>query len=94
MEIEFTSAKELYQRLYPALKSKALELKRQGFDYIKEEDIWNYLKETKWINSVNLALNEMVSDILNSDLYLIDEYLKNKIKKEPRRAILDEEVKK
>ena len=36
--------KELYERLKPALTTKVTELKRNDLDYIKIEDIWNYLK--------------------------------------------------
>jgi len=45
MDIEFNSAGELYERLKPALKSKVSELRKFGYDYLKSEDIWNYLKE-------------------------------------------------
>ena len=34
---------------------------------ITENDIWNYLRESKWENSVNLTLSEMVQDILHTD---------------------------
>ena len=72
MDIEFNSVAELYERLQPALKSKVAELKREGYSYLTVEDVWNYLKESKWKNSKNLALNEMVSDIFHSDNVLID----------------------
>ena len=44
MNFEFRNLKELYERLKPALRTKTNELKRIGFNYIKEEDIWNCLK--------------------------------------------------
>ena len=91
MEIEFNSASELYQRLNPALKSKVAELTREGFDYLTTEDVWNYLKESKWKDSRNLSLNEMVNDILNSENIIIDDYFKSKMKKRNRRVYLDEE---
>ena len=47
MEIEFNSLVELYERLKPAITTKQRELKRTGYDYIKQEDIWNFLKERK-----------------------------------------------
>lgn len=87
---EFGSVKELYHRVKPALKSKMYEMHRDGFEYIKEEDIWNYLKEQKWIHSVNLNLSEMVSDILQTDNHEIDNYFKIKAKQTRRRANLDE----
>lgn len=89
MEIEFNSASELYERLKPALKSKVAELKREGYDYLTTEDVWNYLKESKWKNGKNLALNEMVNDILNSENIIIDGYFKDKMKKRTRRVYLD-----
>lgn len=51
MEVEFNSLEELYQRIKPALTTKKEEMRRSGYVYIKEEDIWNYLKEVKWLNS-------------------------------------------
>ena len=89
MEIEFNNISELYERLKPALKSKIAELKREGYDYLTIEDVWNYLKENKWKDSKNLALNEMVNDILNSENIIIDDYFKHKMKKRTRRVYLD-----
>lgn len=77
--IKFTSLEELYKRLKPALKTKKDEMNQLGYMYIKEIDIWNYLKEVKWINSKNLSLYQMVSDVLNADNILIDKYLKEKL---------------
>ena len=56
--MEFNSVTELYQRLVPALQTKVTELKREGYDYLTIEDVWNYLKESKWKESRNLALHE------------------------------------
>lgn len=81
MDIEFNSIKELYERLLPALKTKVTELKRNDLDYIKVEDIWNYLKETKWKSANNLLLYQMVDDILKLDNNEIDEYVKAEIRK-------------
>ena len=47
--IEFKSAKELYDRVLPALYSKVKEVRNLGFKYITEKDIWNYLKINKII---------------------------------------------
>lgn len=80
MDIEFNSIKELYDRLTPALDAKLAELKRNDLFYIKKDDIWNYLKETKWKNSSNLLLYQMVDDIFNLDNILIDNYVKEKIR--------------
>ncbi len=81
MDIEFNSIKELYERLLPALNTKIAELKRYDLDYIKKEDIWNYLKMTKWENATDLKLYQMVDDILNLDNDKIDNYVKEEIRK-------------
>ena len=81
MDIEFNSIKELYERLKPALSAKVTELKRNDLDYIKIEDIWNYLKETRWSKATNLLLYQMVDDIINLDNNEIDEYVKGEIRK-------------
>lgn len=79
MDIEFSSKEELYQRVKPALKAKAMELKRVGYSYIREIDIWNYLIEIKWSKSRDLMLSDIVNDILKTDNKKIDEYLKDKL---------------
>ena len=79
MELEFSSLEELYNRLKPALRTKLTELAQNGYGYLKIEDIWNYLKENRWKNGHDLSLNDMVSDILNADNELIDDYFKKKI---------------
>lgn len=88
-EITFSSLEELYQRLLPALKTKKNEMGRQGYNYIKEEDIWNFFKETKWKKDIELSLSVMVNDVLNIDNILIDNYLKNKMKSENRTVYFD-----
>ena len=77
--MEFGSIKELYERVKPALITKSKELKRMNYFYIKEEDIWNYLKEVKWKNDTNLSLYDMVSDVLEVPDEVIDDYLKHKL---------------
>ena len=79
MDVSISSLTELYERLKPALISKKEEMKRLGYPYIKEEDIWNYLKETKWKMSVDLELYQMVSDIMNADNELVNDYLTEKL---------------
>ena len=81
MDIEFNSVKELYDRLKPALNAKVTELKRNDLDYIKEEHIWNYLKENKWSKANNLLLYQMVDDIFSLDERQIDDYVKELIRK-------------
>lgn len=89
LDIEFTSVKELYDRLTPALRTKKNEMKRCGYAYIQEEDIWNYLKQVKWQNATDLSLYEMVGDVLNTDNEIIDTYIKQKLKNEKRELYLD-----
>ncbi|MDD2391498.1 MAG: post-transcriptional regulator [Bacilli bacterium] len=91
MDIEFSSLIELYERLKPALNTKKNEMQRQGYKYIKEEDVWNYLKEKKWKSSKNLALYEMVSDILNCDNAIIDDYLREKLNSTDRKIYYGEQ---
>ena len=90
MDLEFSSLKELYNRIKPALETKANEMRRSGYAYIKDEDIWNYLKEIKWKKASDLSLHEMINDILNTDNVLIDSYVKNKMKDIERTPILEE----
>lgn len=74
---EYKSLKELYLSLIPAFNIKLRVLKSKGITLVSKEDIWNYLKNTKWENAVNLGISDMVSDIINvSDLEL-DNYVRN-----------------
>lgn len=91
MDIIFNSVEELYKRVKPALKTKKNEMSRNGYPYIKEIDIWNYLKEGKWVNCSNLSLHQIVTDILNCDDLKIDAYLKNKLNLRGRKAYFDED---
>ena len=77
-DILFTSLKELYDRLLPALKNKRRELILLGYNNITEMDIWNYLKIKKWTKSHNLELYQMVDDIINLDYLVIADYYKDK----------------
>ncbi|MDD3187283.1 MAG: post-transcriptional regulator [Bacilli bacterium] len=80
--MEFSSLVELYNHIKPALVTRKNEIALLEKAYINESDIWNYLKEIKWRSSKNLSLSEMVDDILNTEVYVIDNYLKEKITKE------------
>ena len=77
MDIEFTSQKELFERVKPALNVKIHEFNNLGFTNIKDIDIWEYLKIKKWKSSSNLMLNEIVEDILNIEYNEIYEYVTN-----------------
>lgn len=91
MDVTFQSLKELYERIGPALRTKKREMIREGYTYIKEEDIWNYLKEIKWKNSKNLTLFDMVEDVLHTDSMVIDAYLKKELRTIKRRRNLEED---
>ncbi len=90
-DIVFESLEELYKRVKPALSTKKEEMKRCGYNYIKEEDIWNYLKEVKWKSSKDLSLYDMTNDILNTDDEIIDSYLRKKLNLKNRRVYFEEE---
>lgn len=91
MEIKFNSVNELYSRLIPALKYKQRELKKEGCDYITYNDVWNYLKKTKWIKGSNLHLYEMINDVMKVNLEGIEKHVKNTLRIIKRDAILEEE---
>ncbi len=78
MEYDFKTKEELYNRVRPALHAKIAELKRCNYSYIKEEDIWNYLSDVKWSKSNNLALSDIVSDIIHLEIKALNKYLYEK----------------
>ncbi len=83
-DITFTTQEELYQRVRPALKAKKNEMYRLGYTYIKEEDIWNYLKQNKWSKTKNLMLIDIVQDILHANNKNIDNYVKDMLNNQER----------
>lgn len=90
VDVTFTSEHELYDRIIPALRTKKEEMRRNGYSYIKEEDIWNYLKEVKWKQSKGLELCEMVSDVLNTEEVYVDRYLREKLNLNTRSVYFNE----
>ena len=86
---EYNSQLELYNGLMPAINVKLKELNKTEYNYITSEDIWNYLKITKWQGSNNLTLGEMVDDIIHVSQVDIDKYLKNKLKNEEKEIIIN-----
>ena len=91
--IEFKSAKELYDRVLPALYSKVKEVRKLGFKYITEKDIWNYLVNNTWKTKRNLQLHDLISDILYADNYKLNDYVMDKMKKlKTRNDNVDEEM--
>lgn len=81
MDLEFSSQEELFSRVRPALNAKVRELNRLGYRNILDIDIWNYLKETKWIKSHDLALCDIVNDILRSNNKRLFDYVQIKRRK-------------
>ena len=78
--IKFNSLQELYDRLKPAMETKVYELSKAGIKYINVNDIWEYLKQYKWIKSKDLTLSQCVDDILNTSIEEYKKYLKTKMK--------------
>ena len=79
MDFGINSKIELYKRLTPALTCKVRELKRNKINYIKKEDIWNYLLKTRWENMRGLDLSLMVDDILNLNNEELEKYVSSKL---------------
>ena len=77
----FNSQEELYNRIKPALKSKVKMLKKIGIDYVKEDDIWDYLKDFVWPNQNNLTLSEIVDNIMSLNYIEIEKYIHKKIER-------------
>ena len=75
-DIKFDHIIDLYNRVKPALNSKIKELQRENYNYIKKEDIWNYLIKNKWSKANGLVLCDIVDDILHADNEKIDEFVK------------------
>lgn len=92
MDIKFNSQEELYNRVKPALNAKLQELHRLGFSYITIDDIWNYLKETKWIKGKDLTLSDIVSNIIHVDNNQLDEFVNGKTTKKRRSKYFDEDL--
>jgi len=90
MDIEFNSVIELYNRVKPALRSKVKELEREKYDYIKEDDVWNFLVKNKWSKDSGLVLCDIVNDIIHADNKKIDKFVKEKIKNMKKELLFEE----
>lgn len=73
-DIIFKTVEELHHRLMPALRSKCKILSKSGYSYIKEDHVWEFMLKSKWKNEENLALCEMVNDILHTDNIEISDF--------------------
>lgn len=80
-DMKFNNLKELYDRVLPALRSKVKELEKENLKYIKEEDVWEALKQTKWNKGKPLTLYDMVDDILNTDNAFFKDFVYKKLEK-------------
>ena len=80
-DIEFTDINELYNRLLPALKTRVNDLRRNGYEFINIELLWNALISLKWKNASNLELFDMVEQILHIDIEDILKYHNNCLNK-------------
>lgn len=88
------TAKKIYKRVLPALRSKVKELKSQKITFVEEKDIWNFLKNTKWYEENNLLLLDIVNDILFLDEKEIIDYMNKTYKiNSERKEFQDEKVK-
>lgn len=79
MDFGINSSLDLYKRLSPAMNCKIRELEKCDMGYIKKEDVWNFLRKTKWNRENGITLAEMVDDILNLDNKLLDNFVKGKL---------------
>mgnify|MGYP000059148248 CR=1 FL=1 len=79
MEKKISTQRDLYNKVLPALKTKKNELLRSGIRIVKEEDIWNYNKVTKWRSASSLSLAGIVDDILNTKNEEYENYVIKKI---------------
>ena len=66
--LEFKTVEELYNRVLPALYSKVKELRRLGYNYVTEKDVWNFLATTQWKKTTDLQLHNIISDILTTKI--------------------------
>lgn len=84
--LEFSSVKELYNRLKPALYSKRQELLRSKIEFVKEEDIWNYLVKYTWKEKRGLSLHDLTNDILYANIDELTGFVLEKLKEEKREV--------
>lgn len=79
MENVFTSQKDLFNKVRPALNTKKSELDLNGIKYVTVNDIWKYNIENNWKNAKGLTLAKIVNDILNTEDKKYSEYALKKI---------------
>ena len=74
---EYRSQEELYNMLIPAMNVKLTKFREGQYNDVERDDIWNYLRDNKWKDSVDLTLGEMVNDIIRIDNLVIVNYARN-----------------
>ena len=77
--MNYKSQEELFHSLKGAFDVK-LRMIDKNFNHIKMIDIWNYLKITKWSKDIGLTVSEMVNDIIDVNVELVDNFIKNNAK--------------
>ena len=70
--MEYANQLELYLALLPVFNVKKRLLSITNNKDITNEDIWKYLIITKWKNSHNLTISEIVNDIIMLDVNNIE----------------------
>ena len=66
--MEFTSQRELYQKLQPVFNVKKRLIQNSEYKDITNQEIWNHLIKTKWKQAYNLTISDIVNDIITLDL--------------------------
>ena len=69
----------LFNSLRPAFLVKIRLMKKKKLDYIKMEDIWNYLRMNKWREKKELTISEMVSDIIHVSYFEVLDFVNQNI---------------
>ena len=85
-DIIFNTKEELYKRTIPALRSKIQEAQKNGYDHLRQEDIWNYLQDSKWSKDSNLTLSDIINDIFHVDFEKVHNFF-IKVNKDLKRDV-------
>ena len=66
--MEYSTIIELYKALIPAFNVKRRLLKFTKHENITNKDIFKYLAVSKWQNSYDLTIAQIVNDIITLDV--------------------------
>ncbi len=83
----YQSKGQLFNDLKPAFQVKLTLLEHTDYNYIRDIDIWNYLKVSKWSRSVGLGISDMTDDIINVDITSVDKFLKDRLYHEKKKIM-------